>query len=212
MSRPAPDLDHLIYVVPDLDAGLSGLATRLGVVPTRGGRHPDYGTRNALVSLGGDTYLEIMGPDPEASGFSGRRPFDLDRLETGKLVTWVAKAGHLEERRARARDRGIDLGEIVPGRRQRPDGSEVTWKTLGLDLFDPPESGLVPFLIDWGQSPHPGTTSVGGCRLVAFHGEHPDPARVRKRLDALGVEFEIREGPVPRLRAELDTPRGPVVL
>jgi hypothetical protein len=212
MSPEAPDLDHLIYVVPDLAEGLTRLGTRLGVLPTTGGRHPDYGTRNALVSLGGKTYLEIMGPDPEAASFSGRRPFDLDRLEAGKLVTWVARAGRLEERRARARDHGIDPGEIVPGRRQLPDGSEVTWETLGLNLVDPPESGLVPFLIDWGASPHPGTTSIGGCRLVAFHGEHPDPARVRKHLEALGVDLEIREGPVPRLRAELHTPRGPVTL
>lgn len=212
MNRPVPDLDHLVYAVPDLAAGLAELTDRLGVVPTPGGRHPDYGTRNALVSLGPDTYLEIIGPDPEGSGFRGARPFGLDRLEAPKLATWAAKAGSLEERRVRARHQGFDPGEIVPGRRRLPDGSEVTWSVLGLALPDPPESGLVPFLIDWGTCPHPGATSIGGCRLVSFRAEHPEPDPVRARLGVLGVEFEICEGPAPCLRAELDTPRGPVSL
>ena len=40
------------------------------------------------------------------------------------------------------------------------------------------DDGLVPFLIDWKDSPHPSASTPQGCTLVSLRGEHPDPAAV----------------------------------
>lgn len=44
-------LDHLVYVVPDLDAGVARFAEATGVQPVYGGAHVGLGTANYLVGL-----------------------------------------------------------------------------------------------------------------------------------------------------------------
>src|SRR5262249_11322359 len=58
-------VDHLAYATPDLEKGVAEIERLLGVRATPGGQHPGRGTRNALVSLGPTSYLEIVGPDPD---------------------------------------------------------------------------------------------------------------------------------------------------
>ncbi|MDK1010172.1 MAG: VOC family protein [Actinomycetota bacterium] len=57
-------VDHLVYSTPDLDEGIHLVEQLFGTDVTPGGRHENWGTRNALVSLGESTYLEIISPDP----------------------------------------------------------------------------------------------------------------------------------------------------
>ncbi len=58
------NVDHLIFLAPDLDRGMDHVENLLGIRPVRGGRHPAFGTHNALLSLGPSTYLEVMASDP----------------------------------------------------------------------------------------------------------------------------------------------------
>ena len=93
-------------------------------------------------------------------------------------------------------------------RRRRPDGVELVWT---LTRGGPAAGGLVPFLIDWGDAPHPAATAPTGCRLTALAGRHPRPAEVQAALAALGLALPVEEGPAALL-ATLDTPNGVVRL
>ena len=89
--------------------------------------------------------------------------------------------------------------------RATPDGGLLSWRlTLGGS-----HDGLVPFLIDWLDSPHPSTTTPRGATLVALRGEHPDAAAVVAAHRALGWTMEVREGPVAALVATIDAPERP---
>ena len=112
-------LDHLVYAVPDLDAGVADLEQRLGVRAAPGGPHPGRGTRNALIALGPESYLEIIAPDPAQSAPAGGRWFGVDPRTPARLAGWAAKGRDLPRLVAAAAQRGIPLGEVMPGARTR---------------------------------------------------------------------------------------------
>ena len=71
-------VDHLVYATPDLAAGVERVERLLGVKAVPGGQHPGGGTRNALIRLGDETYLEIIGPDPDQPKPPRPRRFGID--------------------------------------------------------------------------------------------------------------------------------------
>lgn len=201
-----PDLDHLLLGTPDLEEGVTWVTDRLGVEATFGGRHENLGTANYLLSLGEDIYLEIIGPDPEASPRDDPLPFGIEALEEPGLVTWAARGSDLEAVVARASARGVPLGDVRPGSRMRPDGRELRWEITALTTSL--HEGLVPFFIDWGTTPHPARATPAGGQLLWFRAEHPDPSAVRSTLESLDLSLEVEEGPEPALVAGIRTPRG----
>ncbi len=203
-------VDHLVYAVPDLAEGVRELEKRLGVRAKPGGKHLGMGTHNALLALSDDTYLEVIGRDPEQPEPARVRPFGIDSLSGGRLVTWARRSTALEADVGRARAAGFDPGEILAMSRNTPEGGTIHWR---LTLRpEPAWDGLVPFLIDWGGTPSPALTSPKGCSLLELRAEHPDPEGVRRALAALAVELPVTQGLAPALHARLATPSGPVEL
>ena len=203
-------LDHLVYAVPDLDAAVADLEQRLGVRATPGGQHPGRGTRNALIALGPESYLEILAPDPAQPAPAGGRWFGVDPETPARLAGWAAKGVDLSRVAASAASRGVPLGPVVAGSRQRPDGVTLKWT-----LTDPGVSAgvsLVPFFIDWTGSPHPAATAVRGPVLESLRAEHPRPELGREPLAALGIDLPVVQGPRPSLVASLRTVSGLVEL
>src|SRR5262245_37144257 len=175
-------VDHLAYATPDLEKGVAEIEKLLGVRATPGGQHPGRGTRNALVSLGPTSYLEIVGPDPDQPPPKEPRSFDLDHLTAPRLVAWAANTNgtDLDALVREAAKHGVQLGEVKSGGRKRPDGVVLAWRVT--DAATTPGDGIVPFFIDWGKSPHPAASSAKGATLVSLRAEHPNPAEIRRIL------------------------------
>ena len=205
-----PALDHLIVTAPSLEAGVARLAAALGARAAHGGSHPGWGTRNALLGLGGSRYLEVLAPDPTQPAPEGGRFLGLDERTPVRLATWVARAADLDDVARRARALGNDLGAPTPGSRRRDDGTVLSWTALGTRA--PRMDGLLPFFIDWGDSPHPSRALPEGVTLRELRAEHPDPEPLRAAFHGLDLELEVVPGPEPALIATLDGPRGAVIL
>jgi hypothetical protein len=202
-------IDHIILGINDLQQGIAELERLTGVRAVFGGAHPGRGTQNALIALGGEHYLEILAPNPEDSGIAESRK-ELGTLTTLTPIGWAARTHDMTALERDLRNRGVEIGEIRPGARNRPDGSRLAWRTLG---FSPSASLLLPFFIEWDPAgAHPSSTSPGGCRLTGFALADPAPDALRESLRAAGLQVEVREGKESRLRVSLACPKGNVEL
>ena len=210
MAQPGPPLDHLVLAAPDLAEAVRSFAARTGVQPARGGSHVGLGTANYLVGLGSGGYLEIIGPDPEQPDPPDPRPFGIDDLTAPRVVTWAVRTDDIDALIAQARDGGFDPGEARAMSRRTADGDLLEWR-LTWPRFDY-GAGLVPFLIDWGDTSHPTTRGLPAVALRELRGTHPDPASVRPALVALRVDLRLDIGDPVALRAVVDGVDGPVPL
>lgn len=99
------------------------------------------------------------------------------------------------------------LGPVRSMSRTRPGGERIAW-TLTMPRKPLPRQGIIPFFIDWGDTPHPcAELADRGVRLVRLSGRHPDRERVRRELDRLGVGLGVAVGRAG-LVAVLETPAG----
>ena len=202
--------DHLALAAPDLAAAVAAFAERTGVDPAPGGSHVGFGTANYLVDLGDGGYLEIIGPDVSQPAPPEPRPFGIDGLTQARVVTWAVRTDDLDALVAQARAGGYDPGEPRAMSRRTADGDLLEWR-LTPPRFDYGD-GLVPFLIDWGNSPHPTTRGLPRTALREFRAAHPDPASVRPALAAMRVDLHIDIGEQPAIIAVVDGAAGPVRL
>jgi hypothetical protein len=209
-------VDHLVIAARDLDEGVSYVASKLGVRAAPGGSHPAWGTRNALLAIGPEQYLEVIAPDPELTAPENGYPFGIEQLDRPKLVTWAAKAYGIDDVVARARELGYDPGPVFDGERRLPDGTALRWRLTmpQLEYGD----GIVPFLIDWGSSPHPAGGLPSAGRISGFEAGYPDPGSISLSLAAMGIKrtrlagFRVGPGERSELCATIETESGPVQL
>jgi hypothetical protein len=204
------NLDHVVLAGPNLAEAVAWFAELTGVEPAPGGSHVGLGTANCLVGLGGGAYLEIIGPDVEQPAPMQPRPFGIDDLNAPRVVTWAIRTSDIGALVAEAREAGYDPGEPVAMSRRTPDGALLEWR-LTAPRFEYGD-GLVPFVIDWGPTPHPTTRGLPEARLLEFTGRHPDPSSVRPGLAALHADLRLDFGELAALSAVVTGADGPVTL
>ncbi len=199
-----PQIDHILIGVADLDRGVEEMFARTGVRPAYGGKHPG-GTHNALLSLGGHTYLELIALQPGAAPPAGME--ELRRLHVPTPVGWAVSTGPLAAFQRTLGQDGFALSAPAPGSRVTPAGDTLRWQTLGLTK----DLQQAPFFIDWSpDTAHPSTTAPGGCSLRHLHISTPDAGELQRLRDALHLPVEIKAGKAPAYSVTLDCPKGPV--
>ena len=201
-------IDHLIYAAGTLEQGMDAIELLLGVRPVPGGQHPQYGTHNALLSLGATTYLEVIAPDPSLpQPDRGVLVGDSNR-DAPRLVTWVLGVTNIEA--AAAAGVAAGLGPVQNGSRVTPAGETISWKLT--DPYAMPQDGAVPFLIDWGYSTHPASVAPAGGKFLGLAIEHPEADSVQGALALLNVDIVVQQAASYRLSARIETPAGVRVL
>ena len=169
----------------DLSLGKTWIENQFELPAMDGGRHPGQGTRNALLGLAEDCYLEVIAPDP-AQVLAGTLGAQLLRYKTPRLRTFAVRCSSFEDLVPRLA--GFGFGHrILEMSRETVGGGELSWRLLFVS--DHPYGARMPFFIDWGQSPHP-------CRDLAVAGS----------LSQVAVRVTAEYRPFERLMRQLDLP------
>jgi hypothetical protein len=201
-------MDHLVFGVPELARGIELLESITGVRARLSGQHPGRGTHNALLSLGGRQYFEIIAVDPQQTDTSRLMFPALKGLLEPRLIAWAVAVDDIAEIVRLADSGNIVYSSPIDGSRQQSDGSMLRWKLL--TITQPSIEGL-PFFIEWERgTTHPSQTSPSGCNLLSFEIEHTDPETLRRILKHLRVEAKTFQSSRVALKARLHTPKGEV--
>lgn len=197
-------IDHLVWFCGNLAEGRATVASHADAVPAYGGAHDGEGTANYLLSLGPTTYLEILGRDP------GQAESSLDpavRALSGMgLFHWAMSGVALEELQSRAREAGLAGGELVRGGRTKPDGQRLEWTCFG--LRDHGFGALIPFFIDWHETPHPAASAPRGATLTEFEIFSPRAGALQAIFDTLRVPLAVTWRAEAGITATLRRGRG----
>ncbi len=210
-------LDHIVFAAGP--GGLAGTTERLGDLLGEefrtGGIHPRFGTRNAILPLTQDTYLEVVEVLDHPA--SDKAPFGQAVRARSQLgggwLGWVVAVDDIAPHEQR-------LGrESVKGNRHRPDGTELLWRQLGVKgLQADPQ---LPFFIEWdiASADHPSAGASGAVSLECLE-IAGDPARVSEwlgqsvdqPLEAVKVDWVAPHGTPGITAAKFQTPNGLVRL
>lgn len=198
-------LDHIMYATPDLDQGIAEIAKLTGVTPAIGGSHPGRGTRNALLALGDDQYLEVIAPDPEQD-LTGNLGSELIEHGGSGVRGWAVAMDNLVAVSEITGERGLNPQPIIDMDRTTPQGVRLDWQILLL-LGD----RMLPFFIDWKNSPHPALSTPSGCTLTEFTVNVPQDQQYRSLMEILDIDVQVANGD-EKFGALLQTPSGVVEL
>ena len=159
-------VDHVSYTAEHdgLQATAARLAKLIGVEPVDGGVHPRFGTRNIILPLADERYVEVV--DCLDHPASDKAPFGQAvkaRIEAGGgWLGWCVRVDDIspvEERLGRGPS---------SGNRHRPDGVELRWRQLGIKgLHVRPAAALLRAV--GGRVAHPsvGASTSGDHRGAA---------------------------------------------
>ena len=207
-------VDHLTFAVGS--AGLKAESERLGTLLGQrfrdGGFHPRFGTRNHILPLADDRYIEVVevlehpAADKAPFGQAVRARSEMG----GGWMGWVISVDDLAPFEQRL-DR-----EAVHGSRHFPDGRLLEWEQLGVKglLADP----QLPYFLKWVSDPSVLPSALDGTiklKRIEITGN-------RDRVEAwMGIPFgEVFDGVKVKFSGEhgqpgirsvtFDTPNGPV--
>jgi hypothetical protein len=208
-------IDHLMYVVSDLDSGMKAMENLTGCKTVYGGSHPGNGTCNAILPLAGQQYIEVMAPDPGQS-LAGTMGEELTKLKQPGIRSWALQVEDLDTISDRLTKQGFGHSGPIAMSRTQPGGELIAWQLLFLN--DARLHGATPFLIDWGSTVHPSTAfptteSVGECSLTSLHVNTPDVEYLESMLEVVyrTVDFDtlqLQQAATVSIEATVEIPLG----
>ena len=131
-------------------------------------------------------------------------PYGVDGVVRSGLVGWAVACEDIDLTVEQARSAGFDPGDVIDGHRRTADGTTLAWRITS----NAQAAGVIPFLISWGDTPHPAASAPPGLRLESLYLEHPDPDSITAALRVLGTTVPVIRADRAALVAHIIGPTG----
>ncbi|API91676.1 hypothetical protein J32TS6_41080 [Virgibacillus pantothenticus] len=147
-------LDHIVIAAKDPQEAAKQFSLQHNVQTISGGKHKNWGTFNHLAYFSNDCYVEWLGIFDEEIANEASNPLIhqlVQSLRAGEEgpIQFAFRTSHMEQLIQYFEQASIPAIGPIPGKRHRPDGSNLTWKMLF-----PQGKRPLPFLIEWGEGYH----------------------------------------------------------
>ncbi|GAX17376.1 hypothetical protein FisN_5Hh014 [Fistulifera solaris] len=143
------ELDHIILGTNNLEEALKQFYEMTDLKPIMVVSLKGVGTKSARLAFESCQFLEIMGPDPAHMGMPLAKK--LAALPDGELVPFHYAIRSKDKMKAEIwKECDLTCDKVTMVSQDR--GSAWTWTMAILEGHD--QGGLVPYLVDWGESKH----------------------------------------------------------
>ena len=213
-------VDHVTYAAEHdgVRATADRLAEKLGIRAVNGGVHPTFGTRNVILPMAHERYVEVVEVLDHPA--SDKAPFgQAVRARSQQGGGWLGWAVRVEDLAPIAARLGR---EPAPGYRRFPDNRELRWMQVGVNgLLNDPQ---LPFFVCFDNPElHPSGAIVDLVRPkvnIAKLTIAGDPERVHDWLGlpadqtstVIDFEFLAPHGTAGLMSVTFDTPNGPITI
>jgi len=184
-------LDHISYVAShdQISDVVNRIGSQIGTAFVDGGIHPKFGTRNFTAPLLNGQYVEIVcaldHPATDSTPFG--RAVKRKSEDGGGWMAWVLATDNI----AKIEN---DLGrKAIEGQRQKPNGSLLKWKQLG--VLDVLENSKYPFYVEWISKEHPSSDGTANSKLLEITIESEDESSLKSLTELktqLSDNFDLK--------------------
>ena len=198
-------VDHIALAVPDTEGGVRYVEELTGVKPTLTKSDPKDFYWSAALGIGEDSFLEVIGPNPDHKGIHPFRSYMAGMTEPA-VMFWYVATDDFDAFAKRVEAAGETLSNIVTvDPATSANGSDYTRAGIG-NGFETQR----PNVIEWRKRSVEQSTDIE-CRMTGFSLSHPKPEALNKLFEALGIDAVVEKGP-SHIGLTLQTPKGEVTL
>jgi len=143
-------IDHIVYAVLNLEEAMQWFEKLTRIAPIFGGFHTTQGTKNALVNLGNNCYLELLAIDEQNTAIAAPRWMGVDRIRKPQITRWSLKTSQSAKDSEVLKEYDAKMGRIQGGQRKMTNGELLVWDMI-MPLANPAVE-IIPFMTDWQKS------------------------------------------------------------
>lgn len=197
-------LDHIGLGVPNTEDGVKWVEEQTGAKVDLHDPEPDQFYWSGSLAIGEESFLEIIGPNPNYKKF---QPFAalIKSLSEPQLLFWYIAVTDFQAFKTIARQTKSKLERVEGVNIESGEGVQASyWR----GLIGPGFLSERPNVIEWLKRPDRESLDTPVCKLTDFRLVNPQADQINDVFGKLGIDVPVSKG-ASSIGMTIDTPNGP---